>query len=79
LAHLWGAARLGSAERAESVGCPRCVRDPRFTPLLDLFLAQQDEQGRWRCGSVSRTWPLEKRNRPSKWVTLDALRLLKIV
>jgi hypothetical protein len=22
------------------------------------------------------TWPLEKRNRPSKWVTLDALRLL---
>ena len=52
-------------------------RDRRFRPLLDLVLAQQDEQGRWRCGSVSRTWPLEKRNRPSKWVTLDALRLLK--
>ncbi len=31
------------------------------------------------CGSVSRTWPLEKRNRPSKWVTLDALRLLQAV
>ncbi len=51
--------------------------DPRFAPLLDLFLARQDERGRWLCGSVSRTWPLEKRNRPSKWVTLDALRLLK--
>lgn len=51
--------------------------DPRFTPLLDRLLAQQDAQGRWLCGSVSRTWPLEKRNRPSKWVTLDALRLLK--
>ena len=56
-----------------------CARDPRFAPLLDLFLTQQGERGRWRCGSVSRTWPLEKRNRPSKWVTLDALRLLKAV
>jgi len=53
--------------------------DPRFAPLLELLLDQQDEQGRWRCGSVSRTWPLEKRNRPSKWVTLDALRLLKAI
>lgn len=51
--------------------------DPRFPPLLALFLACQDEQGRWLCGSVSQTWPLEKRNRPSKWITLDALRLLK--
>jgi len=38
---------------------------------------RQDEQGRWPCGSVSRTWPLEARGRPSKWVTLDALRVLK--
>ena len=55
------------------------AHDPRFAPLLDLFLARQDEQGRWLCGSVSRTWPLEKRNRPSKWVTLDALRLLRTI
>ncbi len=53
--------------------------DPRFTRLLERFLARQDAQGRWLCGSVSRTWPLEKRNRPSKWVTLDALRLLRAV
>jgi hypothetical protein len=39
-----------------------------------LILKRQDEQGRWLCGSVSRTWPIEKRNQPSKWVTLDALR-----
>lgn len=52
-------------------------RDPRFDALLQRFLALQNEQGRWLCGSVSRTWPLEKRNRPSKWVTLDALRMLK--
>ena len=54
-------------------------RDPRFRPLLDRVLARQDAQGRWLCGSASRTWPLEKRNRPSKWVTLDAVRLLKRV
>jgi hypothetical protein len=51
--------------------------DPRFTPLLDRFLALQDEHGTWKCGPISRTWPIEKRNQPSKWVTLDALRLLK--
>ena len=51
--------------------------DPRFIPLLKLILNRQDEQGRWLCGSVSRTWPIEKRNQPSKWVTLDVLRVLK--
>jgi len=54
-----------------------CARDARFQPLLDLILGLQDKQGRWLCGSVSRTWPIEKRNQPSKWVTLDVLRVLK--
>lgn len=54
-----------------------CAHDPRFAPLLELLLARQDEQGRWHCGSVSRTWPLEKHSQPSKWITLDALRVLK--
>jgi hypothetical protein len=53
------------------------ARDPRFAPLLEVMLNRQDDQGRWLCGSVSQTWPLEKRNQPSKWVTLDALRVLK--
>lgn len=53
------------------------ARDSRFVPLLELILARQDDQGRWPCGSVSRTWPIEQRNRPSKWITLDALRVLK--
>ena len=50
---------------------------PRFSLLQELVLQRQDDQGRWKCGSVSRTWPLEKRNRASKWVTLDGLRMLK--
>jgi hypothetical protein len=53
------------------------AHDVRFVPLLELILKRQDNQGRWLCGSVSRTWPIEKRNRPSKWVTLDALWVLK--
>ena len=53
------------------------ARDARFEPLLKRVLDRQDEQGRWKCGSVSPTWPIEKRNQPSKWVTLDVLRLLK--
>jgi hypothetical protein len=53
------------------------ARDSRFVPLLKLMLTRQNEQGQWMCGSVSRTWPIEKRHQPSKWITLDALRILK--
>jgi hypothetical protein len=55
------------------------AHDSRFIPLLELILSRRDGQGRWQCGSVSRTWPIEKRNQPSKWITLDALRVLKQV
>jgi len=53
------------------------ARDSRFVSLLKLMLNRQDEQGRWLCGSVSRTWRINGRNQPSKWITLDALRVLK--
>ena len=53
------------------------AHDARFVPLLKLLLNRQDNQGRWLCGSVSHTWLIEKRNQPSKWITLDALRVLK--
>jgi len=66
---------LGGALRALAAHGYAC--DARCQPLLSLMLNLQGEQGRWLCGSVSRTWPLERRGRPSKWVTLDALRVLK--
>lgn len=53
------------------------AHDSRFARLLKLILNRQDDLGRWSCGSASRTWPIEKRNQPSKWITLDALRVLK--
>jgi hypothetical protein len=62
----------------KALGSHGYAGDPRFTPLLELLLSCQDEQGRWRCGSVSRTWIIEKRNQPSKWITLDVLRVLKV-
>jgi hypothetical protein len=55
------------------------AKDERFLRLVELVLERQDGQGRWLCGSVSRTWPVEPRNRPSKWVTLDVLRVLKLL
>jgi len=61
----------------EALAAHGYAHDARFVPLLKLLLNRQDNQGRWLCGSVSRTWPIEKRNRPSKWITLDALRVLK--
>ena len=54
-------------------------RDPRIQPLVERLLALQTSDGRWLCGSVSRTWPIEKRGQPSKWITLDALRALKLL
>jgi hypothetical protein len=66
---------LLSAQKALTVN--GYAHDPRFAPLLKLVLNHQDSRGRWVCGSVSRTWPVEKRNQPSKWITLDALRVLK--
>jgi hypothetical protein len=53
------------------------AQDARFEPLLKRLLALQDDRGRWICGSVSRTWPIEQRGQPGKWVTLDALRVIK--
>lgn len=50
--------------------------DARFSNLIRLLMPCRDSDGRWRCTGVSRTWPLEKRNAQSKWVTLDALLLL---
>jgi hypothetical protein len=62
----------------KALGAHGYAHDPRFISFLDLVLSYQDKQGRWLCGSISRTWPIEKRNQPSKWVTLDALRVLKV-
>lgn len=54
--------------------------DPRLANGLDLLLSKQDEQGRWPLEYTynGKTWvDVEEKGKPSKWVTLRALRVLK--
>lgn len=54
--------------------------DPRLANGLKLLLGKQDEQGRWPLEYTynGKTWvDVEDKGKPSKWVTLRALRVLK--
>ena len=55
-------------------------RNERMQDAIDLLVLKQDEQGRWK---MEKSWnsrllvSLEKDGKPSKWVTLNALMVLK--
>jgi len=56
--------------------------DSRLTNALQLILSKQDAQGRWKLENSlhGKMWAdIEKKGKPSKWVTLRALRVLKHV
>lgn len=56
------------------------AHDPRLAGAVTLVLSKQDDQGRWKLEHSHKTWAaIEKKGRPSKWVTLRALRVLKKV
>ncbi|MGD8463290.1 MAG: nitrogen fixation protein NifH [Anaerolineae bacterium] len=55
-------------------------RDPRLEATYDLILSKRDAAGRWHMtySYQGKTWAdAEQRHKPSKWVTLRALRVLK--
>jgi hypothetical protein len=55
-------------------------RDGRMEEAIDLVVAKQDEQGRWLLENTYNgrfQVSIEQKGRPSKWVTLNALRVLK--
>jgi hypothetical protein len=55
-------------------------RDPRLANARRLILSKQDSQGRWQLERTlnGKMWiDLEQKGKPSKWVTLRALRVLK--
>ncbi len=56
-----------------------CGGDRRLANAVELVLSKQDERGRWPLEStVDKAWTrFEKRGQPSKWVTLNVLRVLK--
>jgi len=54
--------------------------DPRLSAAMDLVLSKQDQQGRWkmeRSYNGKTLVDIEEKGKPSKWVTLRALRVLK--
>jgi hypothetical protein len=54
--------------------------DERLAEALALILSLRDEKGRWRMtySYNGKTWAdIEQRGKPSKWVTLRALRVLE--
>jgi hypothetical protein len=55
-------------------------RDSRMQEALELLISKQDEQGRWKLESTYNgrfQVNIEQKGKPSKWITLNALRVLK--
>ena len=56
--------------------------DPRLSDAVDLVLSKQDEGGRWKMeySYHGKMWAdVEEKGKPSKWVTLRAVRVLKML
>ncbi|MFQ6015251.1 MAG: hypothetical protein ACE5NP_07400 [Anaerolineae bacterium] len=54
----------------------------RLHPAIDYLLSKQGKDGRWKSAHVFTgrlLVDLDKRGGPSKWITLNALRVLKHV
>jgi hypothetical protein len=54
--------------------------DPRLKRALDWIITKRDSQGRWKLENSlnGKTWvDIEVKGKPSKWITLRALRTLK--
>lgn len=55
-------------------------RDARMQEALDLVISKQDSQGRWLLQNTFNgrfQKDIEQKGKPSKWITLNALRVLK--
>jgi hypothetical protein len=55
-------------------------RDERMQEAVDAVLKRQDDQGRWTLKSTFNgrfIVDIERKGKPSKWITLNALRVLK--
>jgi hypothetical protein len=59
-----------------------CGGDPRLGDAYHWLLSKQDAHGRWKLENSlnGKMWiDIEKKGQPSKWVTLRALRVIKIM
>jgi len=62
-------------------------RDERMLDAINLVMSKKDERGRWRLESLpppqgffyrSFSTDIERKGNPSKWITLNDLRVLKV-
>jgi hypothetical protein len=56
------------------------ARDPRLASAIEFVLSKQDGEGRWKLEHTlnGKMWvDIEQKGKPSKWLTLRALRVLK--
>ena len=54
--------------------------DSRMEEAIDLLLSKQDNQGRWMLEATFNgrfQVNIEAKEKPSKWITLNALRVLR--
>ncbi|MGD8455524.1 MAG: hypothetical protein PVF83_03990 [Anaerolineales bacterium] len=61
---------------------PTVHSDPRLIEMTKILIASQDEDGRFKAGSVWkawRDWSFGQKREPSPWITFLALRILKRV
>lgn len=73
---MWDGDALEVFGTLARLGC----RDPRMRAAADLILSKQDAQGRWPLENTYNgrfRVNIEKKGRPSKWVTLLAVRALR--
>ncbi len=55
-------------------------RERRLSPAIELMLSKQDQEGRWKMEfsyNDKMLASIEEKGKPSKWLTLRALRVLK--
>jgi hypothetical protein len=64
-------------ELCDVLACLNYGTDPRFQKLLNIVLAAQTDDGRWIKRYGTRALQVEERGRPSKWITIRALRAIK--
>jgi len=68
-------------EALQAVSEAGYARDPRLKKAIDLVLSKRDAEGRWllKHSLNGKMWiDFESKGKPSKWVTLRALRVLKV-
>jgi hypothetical protein len=67
-------------QNLEELSAAGHARDARLARALDWLLAKRDATGRWRNEYAynGKTWvDFEPQGKPSKWVTLRAMSVLK--